>query len=101
MIELGFIALGVSVIGGGVQLLNYLNVRAVRKEASTERYAKADGVASELAVIRGDVVDCEDKLEDHSAKISALQSASAVLCSQMNAQIRELEHLSDKLDDLK
>lgn len=101
MIDLGMISLAIALGVGLLQLLNYLNTRSVRHENTADRFAKADGVALELNSIRIDISGVENKVENHSAQIALLQSACAVLVSQMTYQIRELEKLDDKLEDLK
>ncbi len=95
--DIAFISLIVAGVVASLQLLNYVNNRSIAKETSTDKFAKA----AELLSIGEEINDITSKLEDHTAKISALQSAAAVLISQMNQQIREVEKLSDKLDDWK
>jgi predicted nuclease with TOPRIM domain len=79
--------------------LNFLNTMSVRKEAGLDKFAKAAAVDNELIVIRKDIADIDSKLEDHGQKISNLQVGSAVLNSQVSAQLREVEKLGDKLDE--
>ncbi len=100
-IYIAALGLLVSVMVGIVALLSYVNNKSVRKEASLDKFAKAAGVDSELVVIRDDISDAIKKLDDHGAKISALQSQGAVLVSQVAAILKETEKLSDKLDDLR
>ncbi len=99
--DTGVIGLLLAGTVGAIQLLTYISTRTLRKEVSEEKFAKADGVTNELTFIRSDIGDLEEKLDDHGSKISGLQMASAVLISQMQAQISALEKLNDKLDELK
>lgn len=99
--EIGLISLLLATAVGFIQLLGFLHSKEIRKEQTTDRYAKADRVALQLTGIEKDLRDIENISEDHSIKINALQSSAAVLVEQMRSQISSLEKLADKLDDLK
>ncbi len=97
-LETGTISLIVSGLVGAVTVLNFLNTISARKEAGLDKFAKAEGVSNELSTIRADLQQQADKLEDHGQKLSNLQVESAVLGSQMGAQLRAIEKINDKID---
>jgi len=108
MIDLGIIGLGISVTVAAVNILGYLNTKAVRKEISDDKFAQAASVNSELIVIRDDIARIDTKLEDYGSKISAIQIQNAICENQhehtsdnMNQQIKALEKIVEKIDDLR
>ena len=104
---ISLISIIISTIVGIIQLLSYLNNKNHTKESSMEKFAKAANINSELETIRNDIKQNASKLDDHSTQISELKTENAVCASERSRtnedilyQIRLLEKLDDKLDDL-
>lgn len=97
--EIGTVSL---IISGGVAIITVLKFVAsmvARKEASDDKFAKADAVSHQFIAMKSDIAHLEEKVEDQGQKISNLQVGGAVLSSQVAAQLREVEKLGDKLDE--
>ncbi len=97
--ETATVSLVISGLIGVMTVLKFISSLAAKKEASDDKFAKAEAVTAIFTAVKKDISDIEDKLDDHGQKISNLQVGGAVLSSQVAAQLREVEKLGDKLDE--
>ncbi len=97
--ETGTISLVISGFVAFITILKFISSMVARKEANDDKFAKADAVTQQFTIIKNDIVHLEERSEDHGQKINNLQVGSAVLSSQVAAQLREVEKLGDKLDE--
>ena len=102
--DIGVVSLAVSVSVGILQLLGYLHSRTLSKEASTDKFAKASNVSSELDNIRDHVIRIDHKMEDYGAKISSIQIQNGICennhihtAESIKEQIKMLERIDDRL----
>ena len=93
------ISLVLSVFAAIITGLKFFIDILTRKEVTEDKFAKNHTVNSEFSIIKKDIIDIENKLEDHGAKIGQLHIQGAVLNSQVSAQLRELEKLGNKIDE--
>lgn len=103
--DFGIISLVVSVVVACITALRYLESRTERKEQENTKFARTEGVS--LETIRADIAANAEKLDDHSEKISTLQTQAAVcinqhsaVASNMNNHLRAIERLGEKLEKL-
>lgn len=99
--DIGIISIIVSGLVASITALNFINTISVRKEAGLDKFARTAAVDNELIILRKDIAIIHLKLEDHGQKISNLQINVAVTASQMGGQLKELERLVDKVEELK
>lgn len=100
MVDIGIISLVVSGAVALISLLTFVNTISAKRETDIGKLARSVDVDNQLVFVKKDVITIISKLEDHGQKISNLQVSYAVLSTQMTTQLKEVEKLSDKINDL-
>lgn len=94
---MGALGLATSIFATLITGLSFWHTLAVKKESGLEKLAKATDVSEQLILIKKDIRDVEDKLEDQGKSISLLQRQGDVLDNQMVSQLKAVEKLDNKL----